>query len=64
MKAAFVLDTCVISETFLPRPRENVMAFLALADNYFIPAGALMELQMGITKVCATNPLKAVKLSA
>ncbi|TAV21356.1 type II toxin-antitoxin system VapC family toxin [Rhizobium ruizarguesonis] len=64
MKTAFVLDTCVISETSLPRPRESVIAFLASADNYFIPAGALMELQMGITKVCATNPLKAVKLSA
>jgi predicted nucleic acid-binding protein len=64
METAFVLDTCVISETSLPRPRESVIAFLATADNFFIPAGALMELQMGITKVCATNPIKAVKLSA
>lgn len=64
MSTAFVLDTCVVSETFLPRPRENVIAFLASADNYFIPAGVLIELQMGITKVCATSPLKAVKLSA
>ncbi|MBY3417059.1 type II toxin-antitoxin system VapC family toxin [Rhizobium laguerreae] len=64
MKTAFLLDTCVISETALPRPRESVIAFLATADNYFIPAGALMELQMGITKICATNPIKAVQLSA
>ncbi|WP_028733404.1 PIN domain-containing protein [Rhizobium leguminosarum] len=64
MKTAFLLDTCVISETALPRPRESVVAFLATADNYFIPAGALMELQMGITKICATNPIKAVHLSA
>ncbi|WP_245512521.1 PIN domain-containing protein [Rhizobium leguminosarum] len=64
MKTAFLLDTCVISETALPRPRASVIDFLATADNYFIPAGALMELQMGITKVCATNPIKAVKLSA
>ncbi|WP_261330315.1 PIN domain-containing protein [Rhizobium leguminosarum] len=64
MNTAFLLDTCVISETTLARPRESVIDFLATADNYFIPAGALMELQMGITKVCATNPIKAVKLSA
>lgn len=64
MTTAFLLDTCVLSESFLPRPRETVMSFLATANNYFIPAGALMELQAGITKVCATNPLKAVKLSA
>ncbi|WP_050573713.1 nucleotide-binding protein [Rhizobium leguminosarum] len=63
MKTAFLLDTCVISETALPRPRESVISFLEMADNYFIPAGALMEIQMGITKVCATNPIKAVKLS-
>ncbi|NKL25498.1 type II toxin-antitoxin system VapC family toxin [Rhizobium leguminosarum bv. viciae] len=64
MTTAFLLDTCVISETALPRPRESVIEFLAAASNYFIPIGALMELQMGITKVCATNPIKAVKLSA
>ncbi|EJC80807.1 putative nucleic acid-binding protein [Rhizobium leguminosarum bv. trifolii WSM2297] len=64
MTTAFVLDTCVISETALPRPREPVIRFLATAEKYFIPAGALMELQLGITKVCATNPIKAVKLSA
>ncbi|WP_246796890.1 type II toxin-antitoxin system VapC family toxin [Rhizobium leguminosarum] len=63
MKTAFLLDTCVISETALPRPRESVISFLEMADNYFIPAGALMEIQMGITKVCAINPIKAVKLS-
>ncbi|NKL21821.1 type II toxin-antitoxin system VapC family toxin [Rhizobium leguminosarum] len=64
MKTAFLLDTCVISESTLKQPRENVLNFLATADNYFIPMGALMELQMGITMVCATNPIKAVKLSA
>ncbi|MGO6727347.1 type II toxin-antitoxin system VapC family toxin [Rhizobium ruizarguesonis] len=64
MTKAFLLDTCVISETALPRPRESVIEFLATASNYFIPVGALMELQMGITKVCSTNPIKAVKLSA
>ncbi|MCQ1768063.1 type II toxin-antitoxin system VapC family toxin [Neorhizobium galegae] len=63
MATAFVLDTCVISESFWPRPRENVMRFLQTASNYYIPAGALMELQAGITEVCATNPLKAVALS-
>lgn len=64
MTSGFVLDTCVISETSLPRPRESVIEFLATAENYFIPMGALMELQMGITKVCSTNPIKAVKLSS
>lgn len=64
MTTAFLLDTCVISESTLSRPRERVIDFLSTADNYFIPTGALMELQMGITMVCATNPVKAVKLSA
>ena len=64
MTTAFLLDTCVISESALPRPRESVISFLQATDNYFMPAGALMELQMGITKVCSTNPIKAVKLSA
>ncbi|SCX31344.1 hypothetical protein DSM25558_5188 [Agrobacterium sp. DSM 25558] len=64
MKTAFLLDTCVLSESSLPRPREAVMRFLATAENYFMPAGALMELQAGITKVCSVNPLKAVQLTA
>jgi predicted nucleic acid-binding protein len=63
MPTAFLLDTCVISETSLARPRESVVRFLETAHNYYMPTGALMELQMGITKVCATNPAKAVKLS-
>ncbi len=63
MPTAFVLDTCVISETTLPHPREAVMEFLKTTDNFYLPAGALIELLMGITRVCATNPIKAVKLS-
>ncbi len=64
METAFLLDTSVLSEAALNQPRESVIEFFRTAAKYYIPAGALMELQMGITKVCATNPIKAVKLSA
>lgn len=63
MAEAFLLDTCVISETSLPFPRAEVVRFINEADNLLLPAGALMELQMGITILCSTNPIKAVQLS-
>jgi len=64
MTTAFLLDTCVISETNLPDPDQRVISFLEVTKQFYLPAGALIELMMGITQVCATNPLKAVKLSA
>ncbi|MFS2150639.1 PIN domain-containing protein [Rhizobium sp. Rhizsp42] len=64
MTTAFLLDTCVISETNLPDPDPRIMRFLEATEQFYLPAGALIELMMGITQVCATNPLKAVKLSA
>ncbi len=63
MVTAFLLDTCVISESSKPHPRQEVLRFLQRADNYFMPVAALMELIMGITMVCAEKPLKAVELS-
>jgi predicted nucleic acid-binding protein len=63
MTTAFLLDTCVISESSKPRPRESVLRFFETADNYYLPVAALMEIIMGITMVCAENPLKAVELS-
>lgn len=59
----FLLDTCVFSETSRPRPNPNVMRFLAETPTLYIPAAALMEVQIGITLVCATDPVRAVKLS-
>jgi predicted nucleic acid-binding protein len=63
MTDAFLLDTCVISETSKKRPDENVIRFLKTAENFYLPAGALIELLSGITQVCAVDPRKAVTLS-
>lgn len=63
MAMAFLLDTCVLSETSRVKPHPSVVDFIQAADNLIIPAAALMELQLGIMKCCATDPIKAVKLS-
>lgn len=64
MSMPFMLDTCVLSETSRARPHPSVIRFLQTADNLLLPGAALMELQCGITSICATDPIKAVKLSA
>ena len=64
MSMPFMLDTCVLSETSRARPHPSVIQFLQTADNLLLPGAALMELQCGITSICATDPIKAVKLSA
>ncbi len=63
MDMTFLLDTCVISETSKVRPRVEIASFLSTVKNVAMPAGALMELQLGITQICATDPIRAVKLS-
>lgn len=62
MAAAFLLDTSAISETIKKNPDPNVVGFLETAEELWIPAGALLEIQMGIAKVANTNPQKAVEL--
>ncbi|MDG3576976.1 type II toxin-antitoxin system VapC family toxin [Rhizobium sp. YJ-22] len=64
MKLAFLLDTDVVSETSKVNPHPNVVEFLRTAPNIFLPAAALLEIQKGITEVCARSPMKAVRLSA
>jgi len=64
MMMPILLDTSVLSEASKPKPHPDVMRFLGTADNLFIPAGTLIELQLGIMQVCARDPIKAVKLSA
>jgi predicted nucleic acid-binding protein len=64
MATVFLLDTSVISAASWKYPDPNVQRFLAKAEDIRLPAGALMEMQLGITKMCAISPLKAVKLSA
>lgn len=61
---SFLLDTCVLSESSKTRPHPSVTDFFTSAENLIIPVAALMELQMGIMKVCETSPTKAVKLSS
>jgi toxin FitB len=63
MTKGFLLDTCVLSETSRSRPHPAVVRFIETAPNLFIPAAAIMEFQLGITELCARDPLKAVKLS-
>lgn len=61
---AFLLDTDVISETSKARPHPQVVEFIKTAENILLPAAALMELQKGITEICARSPIKAVHLSS
>jgi toxin FitB len=63
MTMAFLLDTCVLSESSKSKPHPLVIDFFHTAGNLIIPVAALMELQLGIMKVCETNPVKAVQLS-
>ncbi|WFU04499.1 PIN domain-containing protein (plasmid) [Rhizobium sp. CB3171] len=63
MRRSFLVDTCVISETRFQEPDPGVRDFLA-ANEFFIPAVVLIEIQQGIMELCATNPSKAVALSA
>lgn len=63
MTTAFLLDTCVISETNKPDPNENIIRFLETTEQFYLPAGALIEVMMGITQLCSVSPLKAIKLS-
>lgn len=62
MATAFLLDTNVISETVKRNPHPNVVRFFETAEELWIPAGALLEINMGIAKVANTNPQKAVEL--
>ncbi|WP_312418784.1 type II toxin-antitoxin system VapC family toxin [Shinella sp.] len=64
MELAFLLDTDVLSETSKTRPHPKIVEFIQTAPNILLPAAALLEIQKGITEVCARNPLKAVRLSA
>jgi predicted nucleic acid-binding protein len=64
MNLAFLLDTDVLSETSKPNPHPNVVKFIRTAPNIYLPAAALLEIQKGITEVCARDPIKAVRLSA
>lgn len=63
MPMQFILDTCVLSESSKPTPDPHVSAFFRGPEDKLLPAAALIELQVGITKVCATNISKAVALS-
>lgn len=64
MSISFLLDTSVLSESSKTKPNSGVIEFFMSAENLLIPAAALMELQMGITRIWETNPIKAVRLSA
>lgn len=60
----FLLDTSVLSETSKPRPHPAIVRFLEDAEDVAICAAVVMELHLGITRLCKTDPLRAVKLGA
>lgn len=63
MLDTFILDTCVLSEASKRKPNPDVLEFLQTASNLKLPSAVLMELQLGITLISATDPVKAVRLS-
>ncbi|WP_158704435.1 hypothetical protein [Rhizobium sp. NXC24] len=56
MGMAFILDTSVLSETSKSRPDANVVRFLEEADDLNIPAGVIMEINLGISLICGRKP--------
>lgn len=62
MLDTFILDTCVLSEASRRKPDPAVLQFLRTVPNLKIPSAVLMEVQMGITFVAATDPVRAVRL--
>ena len=57
----FLLDTNIISEVRKPKPHEGVLAWFKefQFSEFFIPAIALFELQMGIEKIRSQDSYKA-----
>lgn len=62
MSTTFILDTCVLSEASKRRPNASVVQFLETVPDLRLPTAVLMEVQLGITQVSATDPVRAVKL--
>lgn len=62
MSETFILDTCVLSEASKSRPNPAVVQFLETVPNFRLPTAVLMEFQLGITEISATDPVRAVRL--
>lgn len=62
MSITFMLDNSVLSEVTKPKPNPQVIRFLQ-NERYIIPAGTLMEIQFGISRIEGTDPVKAGRLS-
>ncbi len=62
----FLLDTNIVSELRRPRPHGGVLAWLAPieADDLFISAITMGEIQTGIERTRAREPAKAEALEA
>ncbi|MCQ1779432.1 PIN domain-containing protein [Neorhizobium galegae] len=61
MSITYMLDSSVLSEVTKPRPNPLVIKFLE-NERYIIPAGTLMEIAFGISRVGETDPAKAARL--
>ena len=62
MLETFILDTCVLSEASKRKPNPAVLQFLETVPDLRLPTAVLMEVQLGITQVSATDPVRAVRL--
>lgn len=63
MRDAFILDTCVLSEASKRKPNPAVLEFLDTTPDLNVPVAVVMELQLGMTLIAATDPVRAVRLS-
>lgn len=61
----FLVDTCVLSEVFKPRPNAEVVSWFKGIDNNWMNLSAftLGELQKGISKLKVSDERRAAELS-
>lgn len=60
----FLLDTCVLSEAWKPRPNTNVMAWLATNDEHCgISILSLGEIRKGIAKIESKTGQRQARLT-
>lgn len=59
MSAVFLLDTCVLRELRKRRPNAAVVSFIEETKLFYIPGGALVELQADIARTDAVDPVRA-----
>jgi predicted nucleic acid-binding protein len=59
MSVVFLLDTCVLRELRKRRPNAAVVSFIDETKLFYIPGGALVELQADMARADAIDPDRA-----